>query len=113
MSERFQPCTECGYAVKVGEPHCPDCGLILSRERSLFGRLLGRKDPTHHPDNLRAVEARVATEIERLDAQLAHLRTTKASLASTDLDIINLELSIEESHGLLERQILAVLGSGK
>jgi len=118
MSERFQPCTECGYAVKVGEPHCPDCGLILSRERSLFGRLLGRKNPTHHPDNLRAVEARVATEIERLDAQLAHLRTTKAGLASradaarqegrdpTPLveALAGLEDAIVEALGLIQRQ---------
>jgi hypothetical protein len=82
MSARFQPCPDCGYAVETGAPHCPDCGLILVHERSLFGRLLGRKGPTHVPDNLRAVEGRIGEEIDRLEAQLAHLRGTQASLES-------------------------------
>ncbi len=118
MSAHFQPCPECGYAVETGAVHCPDCGLILQQERSLFGRLLRRKAPTHHPDNLRAVEGRVASEIERLEAQLDHLRTTQAGLQSradaarregrdpTPLveALSGLEDAIVEAMGLIQRQ---------
>ena len=118
MPTHFQPCPECGYAVETGAPHCPDCGLILVQERSLFGRLWGRKGPTHHPDNLRAVEARIGAEVERLEAQLEHLRGTKAGLASRAdaarregrdpaplLEALaGLEDAVVEAMGLIQRQ---------
>ena len=118
MSPHFQPCPACGYAVEAGAPHCPDCGLILAQERSLFGRLLGRKRPTHHPDNLQAVEVRIGAEIERLEAQLEHLQATKASLSARAdaarregrdpaplLEALSgLEDAIVEALGLIHRQ---------
>jgi hypothetical protein len=118
MSAHFQPCPECGYAVETGAPHCPDCGLILVQERSLFGRLWGRKGPTHHPDNLRVVEARIGAEVERLEAQLEHLQGTKAGLASRAdaarregrdpaplLEALaGLEDAVVEAMGLIQRQ---------
>ncbi len=124
MSARFQPCSECGYAVEIGAPHCPDCGLILDRKQSLFGRLWGRDQPTHHPDNLRAVEARIGTEIERLEAQLEHLQSTKASLsARADAArregrspaplveaLAGLEDAIVEANGLILRQKAVLAG---
>jgi hypothetical protein len=118
MPSRFQPCPDCGYAVQTGAPHCPDCGLILVQERSLFGRLLRRKGPTHHPDNLRVVDGRIAQELARLEAQLEHLQTTKASLEARVqvarsegrspaplLEAMDgLEDAIVEAHGLIGRQ---------
>jgi hypothetical protein len=118
MSARFQPCPDCGYAVETGAAHCPDCGLILVHERSLFGRLLRRKGPTHVAENLQAVEARIGAEIERLEAQLAHLQGTQASLESRVVAarregrdpaplleaLAGLEDAVVEAMGLIQRQ---------
>jgi hypothetical protein len=118
MPTHFQPCPECGYAVQIGAPHCPDCGLILAREHSFFGRLLGRRGPTHHADNLRAVETRIGAEVARLEAQLEHLQGTKAGLESRVgvarregrdpaplLEALaGLEDAVVEAMGLIQRQ---------
>ncbi len=124
MSERFQPCPDCGYAVEVDAPYCPDCGRFRDQARSLFGRLWARKRPTHHPDNLRAVELRIAAEIERLEAQHEHLHATKASLSSRAdaarregrdpaplLEALaGLEDAIVEALGLIQRQRAVLAG---
>jgi hypothetical protein len=118
MPPRFHPCPDCGYAVRSGAAHCPDCGLVLQREGGLLGKLLRRKAPTHHPDNLRALEGRVAQELARLEGQLEHLEATAAKLRGR-LDaalregrdgaplrdaLAGLEQAVLEARGLIHRQ---------
>ncbi len=80
MAERFIPCPECGFAVEAGREFCPDCGLHLRHKASLFGRLMGRGAPQRNPENLRALEARLQAEVERLQEHATHLEATRRPL---------------------------------
>lgn len=124
MPPRFRPCPDCGYAVEADAAHCPECGLLFGPGPSLLGKLFRKKRPTHHPDNFRALEGKLRGEIERLEAQLEHLRGTKRPLeerleaarrqgrnpAPLLEALSGLEDAIVEAHGLILRQRTVLAG---